>query len=79
MISPPNSFGMFLQALPHNWLTVPWECRKDKKMDVTTHEIAHFTLGHHLKKNTNRGIIEKESEYLAEKWGFRRGYKDYNF
>ena len=48
-------------------------------MDVTTHEIAHFTLGHHLKKNTNRGIIEKESEYLAEKWGFRRGYKDYNF
>jgi hypothetical protein len=55
------------------------KCRKDRKMDVTAHEIAHFILGHHLKKNTNRGIIEKEAEDLAEKWGFRRGYKDYNF
>jgi hypothetical protein len=54
-------------------------CRKDRKMDVTAHEIAHFILGHHLKKNTNRGIIEKEAEDLAEKWGFKRGYKDYNF
>ncbi len=54
-------------------------CRKDRKMDVTAHEIAHFILGHHLKKNTNRGIIEREAEDLAEKWGFRRGYKDYNF
>ncbi|MFQ5788341.1 MAG: ImmA/IrrE family metallo-endopeptidase [Thermodesulfobacteriota bacterium] len=55
------------------------KCRKDRKMDVTAHEIAHFILGHHLKKNTNRGIIEREAEELAEKWGFRRGYKDYNF
>lgn len=54
-------------------------CRKDRKMDVTAHEIAHFILGHHLKKNTNRGIIEREAEDLAEKWGFRRGYKNYNF
>ncbi|MHC4307858.1 MAG: ImmA/IrrE family metallo-endopeptidase [Planctomycetota bacterium] len=54
-------------------------CRKDRKMDVTAHEIAHFILGHHLKKNINRGIIEKEAEDLAEKWGFKRGYKDYNF
>ncbi|MHC4453157.1 MAG: hypothetical protein ACYSWS_00500 [Planctomycetota bacterium] len=54
-------------------------CRKDRKMDVTSHEIAHFILGHHLKKNTNRGIIEKEAEDLAVKWGFKRGYKDYNF
>ncbi len=54
-------------------------CRKDRKMDVTAHEIAHFILGHHLKKNINRGIVEKEAEDLAEKWGFERGYKDYNF
>ncbi len=54
-------------------------CRKDRKMDVTAHEIAHFLLGHHLKKNTNRGIIEKEAEDLAVKWGFKRGYNDYNF
>ncbi|MHC4138820.1 MAG: ImmA/IrrE family metallo-endopeptidase [Planctomycetota bacterium] len=54
-------------------------CRKDRKMDVTAHEIAHFILGHHLKKNINRGIIEKEAEDLAEKWGFKRGYKDYKF
>ncbi len=54
-------------------------CRKDRKMDVTAHEIAHFILGHHLKKNINRGIIEKEAEDLAVKWGFKRGYKDYNF
>jgi len=55
------------------------KCRKDGKMDVTAHEIAHFILGHHLKKNTKRGVIEKETEDLAEKWGFQRGYKDYNF
>ncbi len=54
-------------------------CRKDRKMDVTAHEIAHFILGHHLKKNINRGIVEKEAEDLAVKWGFKRGYKDYNF
>ncbi len=55
------------------------KCRKDRKMDVTAHEIAHFILGHHLKKNINRGIVEKEAEDLAVKWGFKRGYKDYNF
>jgi hypothetical protein len=55
------------------------KCRKDRKMDVTAHEIAHFILGHHLKKNINRGITEKEAEDLAVKWGFKRGYKDYNF
>jgi hypothetical protein len=54
-------------------------CRKDRKMDVTAHEIAHFILGHHLKKNINRGTIEKEAEDLAVKWGFNRGYKDYDF
>ncbi len=51
-------------------------CRKNRN---TAHEIAHFILGHHLEKNTNRGIIEKEAEDLAEKCGFKRGYKDYNF
>ncbi len=50
-------------------------CRKDRKMDVTAHEIAHFILGHHLNKNINRGVIEKEAEGLAVKWGFKRGYK----
>ncbi|MGR3173402.1 MAG: hypothetical protein ACUZ8N_02225 [Candidatus Scalindua sp.] len=54
-------------------------CRKERKMDVTAHEIAHFILRHHLMKNTNRGIIERKAEDLAEKWGFRRGYKNYNF
>ena len=55
------------------------KCRKERKKDVTAHEIAHFILGHHLKKNINRGTIEKEAEDLAVKWGFNRGYKDYNF
>ena len=54
-------------------------CRKERKMDVTAHEIAHFILRHHLMKSTNRGIIEREAEDLAEKWGFKRGYKNYNF
>ena len=52
---------------------------KERKMDVTAHEIAHFILGHHRKKKTNMGVIEREADDLAESWGFKRGYKDYNF
>ncbi len=48
------------------------KCRKDRKMDVTAHEIAHFILGHHLKKNINRGVFEKEAEDLVQKWEFKR-------
>ena len=55
------------------------KCAKERKMDVTAHEIAHFILGHHLKKKTNMGVIERDADDLAESWGFKRGYKDYNF
>jgi len=55
------------------------KCPKERKMDITAHEIAHFILGHHRKKKTNIGVMEREADDLAESWGFKRGYKDYNF
>ncbi len=55
------------------------KCPKDRKMDVTAHEIAHFILGPRLKEKIKKGVIEREADDLAEKWGFKRGYKNYNF
>ncbi len=55
---------------------------KSRKMDTIAHEIAHFILGHHkILKLTKqrRNINERKADDLAEKWGFKRRYKDYNF
>lgn len=55
---------------------------KSSKMDTIAHEVAHFILGHHKTLNhtkKRRSINERKADDLAEKWGFKRRYKDYNF
>ena len=55
---------------------------KSRKMDTIAHEIAHFILGHYKIRNQTKqrkNINERKADDLAEKWGFRRCYKDYNF
>ncbi len=55
---------------------------KSRKMDTIAHEIAHFILGHHKTHNPTkkrRNINERKADDLAEKWGFKRCYEDYNF
>jgi hypothetical protein len=43
-------------------------------MDTMAHEIAHFILGHgSISSNPE---AEKETDDLAEKWGFNRSYRD---
>ena len=55
---------------------------KSRKMDTIAHEIAHFILGHHKILNQTKqrkSINERKADDQAEKWGFKRCYKDYNF
>ena len=55
---------------------------KSRKMDTIAHEIAHFILGHHKVRNLTKQrkiINERKADDQAEKWGFKRCYKDYNF
>ena len=55
---------------------------KSRKMDTIAHEIAHFILGHHKIRNQTKqrkSINERKADDQAEKWGFKRCYKDYNF
>ncbi|MHC4270528.1 MAG: ImmA/IrrE family metallo-endopeptidase [Planctomycetota bacterium] len=55
---------------------------KSRKMDTIAHEIAHFTLGHHKVRNLTKQrkiTNERKADDQAEKWGFKRCYKDYNF
>ncbi|MEE9214119.1 MAG: hypothetical protein V3U54_04875 [Thermodesulfobacteriota bacterium] len=51
------------------------------RMNTIAHEIAHFTLEHHKIQNRKKlpelNIREKKADDLAEKWGFKRVYKDY--
>jgi len=54
---------------------------KSRKMDTIAHEIAHFILGHHKILNRTKqrkNINERKADDQAEKWGFKRRYKDYN-
>jgi len=51
------------------------------KMSIIAHEIAHFILKHDISKESikdNILIFEKQADDLIEKWGFKRGYKEYN-
>ena len=53
---------------------------KKRKMNIISHEIAHFILNHHLKICSRRkdGMkLEKEADDLIVKWGFKREYKSY--
>lgn len=54
---------------------------QSRKMDTIAHEVAHFILGHHKALNPTkkrRNINERKADDLAEKWGFKRCYEDYN-
>jgi hypothetical protein len=48
------------------------------KMNTIAHEIAHFILGHNGYNPRERNV-EKETDDLIEKWGFKRKYKNYEF
>ena len=53
------------------------------RMKTIAHEIAHFILENYKVQNRKKlpklNIIEKKADDLAEKWGFKRCYKNYNF
>jgi hypothetical protein len=51
---------------------------EDDKMSIIAHEIAHFVLGHNSYSPKERNA-EKEADDLAEKWGFKRAYKSYEY
>jgi len=48
---------------------------EDDLMDTVAHEIGHHILGHHRLHNDPAG--ERKADDLAEKWGFKRAYYNY--
>lgn len=53
------------------------EIKVGTEMDTVAHEIAHFILGHSNLLRPSNPKNERKADDLAEKWGFRRLYKDY--
>ncbi|MFQ5965587.1 MAG: ImmA/IrrE family metallo-endopeptidase [Candidatus Scalinduaceae bacterium] len=67
---------------PLIFLNFKGRMNKSRKMDIIAHEVAHFILGHHKILNRveqRENINEGKADDLAEKWGFKRVYKDYSF
>lgn len=50
--------------------------KKGREMDVIAHEIAHFILKNYPLTG-KPASVEKETDDLTERWGFKRGYKSY--
>ena len=46
------------------------------KMSNVAHEIAHFILEHNDEVIRNDPEVERKADNLAEKWGFKRTYKE---
>lgn len=58
------------------FLSFPLRMRlsRKRKMTVIAHEIAHFVLKH----ASGGREAEKAADNLCQKWGFGRGYKNYD-
>ena len=50
--------------------------RKKKRMDIITHEIAHFILNHYGNEKISKENKERDADNLTEKWGFKKAYTE---
>ena len=49
---------------------------KDRMIDTVAHEIGHYILGH--METSKDPTCERKADDLAEKWGFKRFYNNYD-